>query len=91
MPERRERLQVRTYDNGWVFSHFDFAWNDQLRDLALNALRALDRAGLGAVDLAAKFRRGRMQDAVVVEVNSAPGLRSETTLERYTQAMRNLT
>jgi hypothetical protein len=87
--DERERLQVRTYGNGWVFTRQGILTAPRIDDLAIQAARE-SNARMAAVDIVAKWRDGVCTDARVVEINSAPALRSETTLNAYTEALRPL-
>ena len=85
----RERLQVRTYENGWVFARDDMLWDESLGRTAAQAVAACG-SNIGAVDMIAKWENDRLRDHAIIEINSAPALRSETTLRAYTNALRPL-
>lgn len=86
---------VRNHKKGWVFAHKDLICDtgggrEEISSLAIAACRAIgiDFAG---VDLLAKYDEdGRFLDAVVCEVNSAPGMSSPTTFQRYMKAFEAL-
>lgn len=91
VPDERQRLQVRTYGNGWVFTRNNILDDPSIRTLAVNAIQAVG-ADFGAVDIVAKWNRNRTEctDVRVVEINSAPALRSTTTLAAYVNAFGRL-
>ena len=82
---------VRNHKRGWVFAHNDLICDtgggrDTIESLAKEACHALgiDFAG---VDILAKYdEEGHFVDAVVCEVNSAPGMSSPTTFKAYVKA-----
>jgi hypothetical protein len=85
---RVDRL-VRAHSRGWVFAHGSLSVTPEdagkIGELAIRAVKAL-RLDFGAVDVLAildKETPRRVSKAVVCEVNTAPGLSSITTLERY--------
>jgi hypothetical protein len=83
-------LLIRNHDRGWIFAHNQIVIRRQIKELAVNAVEALG-LHFGAVDVLAKFdppinRSLIFKDAVVCEVNTAPGLSSNTTLDAYTKA-----
>jgi hypothetical protein len=80
---------IRSHDRGWVFAHGNLSVipvdADRLGDLAIAAIKTLG-LDFGAVDILAildKETPRRVSKAVVCEVNTAPGLSSITTLEKY--------
>lgn len=79
LPDPEVRYRVRTYGNGWVFAVNDIeplsADNQQL---AIDAMTAVG-AGSGCVDMAVT------EDGIghVIEINSAPALRSDTVAAAY--------
>ena len=88
LPAHRERLQVRTYGNGWVFTRHDIRDHQHIRDLAIQAAQALGNMPMAVVDIVAEWRGAMPMRMAVVEVNTAPALRSDTLLEAYVEAFR---
>jgi hypothetical protein len=72
---------VRNHGNGWVYATSGI---EPSNDMLLQSLDAVKACGLdfGAVDILMKSEK-----AYVVEVNTAPGLGSPTTLDAYTKAI----
>lgn len=70
--------KVRNLANGYVFCRDGIREPDGLRELAINATRAVGYS-LGAVDIAYNEHHSRL---VVLEVNANPGMQG-TTLEKY--------
>lgn len=87
LPAHRERLQVRTYGNGWVFARHDIRDHQSIRDLAVSAAAAIDRMAMAVVDIAAEWRGGVPSRMAVIEVNTAPALRSDTLTDHYVDAL----
>jgi hypothetical protein len=82
---------ARNWENGCYFTSEDldrFANEAELRDLESLALKSVETLGLdfGAVDLLIT-KRGK---PYVLEVNTAPGLRSEATYNAYEGALKKL-
>lgn len=77
---------VRNLDGGWVFAVSNVTLSDQVRN---NAINAVDAIGLdfGAVDIIAKGRAGQETESYVLEINTAPGQRGDTTINRYAKAI----
>ena len=75
---------VRNLAGGWVFCHNNITCPDGLHDLAI---KAIDTLGLdfGAVDIIEESHTGMLY---VLEVNTAPGLSSPTTLNAYVNAIK---
>jgi len=73
--------QIRNHDNGWIFAR-DAAEPipNSLLDMASSAVNCLG-LHFGAVDLGWNHKYGQ---GVVFEVNTAPGLAGEQTLNSYT-------
>ncbi len=74
--------KVRNLANGYVFCRDGIVEPAGLRDVAINATRAVGY-DLGAVDIAYNERSNRL---VVLEVNANPGMQG-TTLEKYAEAI----
>lgn len=70
---------IRNLAGGWVYCHNNVSLPDSVLDMAK---QAIDILGLdfGAVDI---IRKKRTDDYYVLEVNTAPGLQSETTINAY--------
>lgn len=87
---RDERL-IRNYSNGWVFCINDVVWpDDSIEDEAhQQAVAAVKSLGLdfGAVDLVLEKETNV---PFVLEVNTAPGLESETVRSRYAERFKEL-
>lgn len=95
--ERQDRTTIRNHYNGWVFAHDNLSVTEPADIAALNALgcAAIKAIGLdfGAVDILAILDEGtprRLKNAVVCEVNSAPGIENTKTLEAYTRAFNRI-
>lgn len=74
--------QVRNLANGYVFCRDNITEPSELRELAVNACKALGRSQ-GAVDVIWNEKQGK---CYVLEVNSNPGMEG-TTLEKYANAI----
>lgn len=72
---------IRNTVNGWIFSREGVTQNPKVVEQAVRAVQALG-LDFGAVDVLWNDKK-----AVVLEVNTAPGL-CGTTLVRYTEAIR---
>lgn len=83
---------VRSYDNGWIFSHnLDIVEEDRaaIESTCVSAVKALG-LDFGAVDVLAILDKGtprRIKSHKVCEVNTAPGLESPTTIQAYVNAI----
>jgi glutathione synthase/RimK-type ligase-like ATP-grasp enzyme len=77
--------KIRTHDNGFVYCREDLEVPDSVKEEALKAVEAVGLS-FGAVDVIYNRHRGQ---AYVLEINTAPGL-TGTTLERYTEALKEL-
>lgn len=84
---------VRSHENGWVHAHEDLHLPGETRttlgDAAIAACQALG-LDFGAVDLLVRFSKrdpNNMLGYAVCEVNTAPGLENNDTLEAYKQAI----
>ena len=75
---------VKNHRNGWVFARDGIDIPQEVKDVAVQALMALS-LDFGAVDIIYT----PTGEALVLEVNTAPGLEG-TTLERYTVAFKEL-
>lgn len=73
---------IRNHNKGWIFAREGVLDVPQVKEEAFKAIAALG-LDFGAVDIAWNERR-----AVVLEVNTAPGL-TGTTLTKYLEAIRN--
>ena len=79
------RSEVRTYRNGWVFCVKDITPLSAIsNEVVLNAMDACG-AKMGCVDLMVMNDTGL---PVVIELNSAPALRSNTVCESYVKAIK---
>lgn len=79
LPEKRIRHRIRTYGNGWAFAVHDIVpLSEDNQKLAISAMHAVN-AGSGCVDMAVT------EDGIgyVIEINSAPALRSDTVANAY--------
>jgi len=95
--ERRQNgdALVRTHANGWVFAVNDLAcdakhYRERLVELATRAAAAVG-ANHCAVDILVKHPANRPMrdwDMVVCEINSAPALEADSTLNAYVEAFR---
>lgn len=75
---------IKTYKNGWVFKQNDkVELTTIIEDLAVRAMEAVG-LDFGCVDIAFTDPN----KPIVVETNSAPGLRSPTTLKAFAQAIK---
>lgn len=79
--EGRNRY-VRSHNNGWVFAHEGVECSDAVRETAINAVKALE-LDFGAVDIAVT-KKGK---PYVFEVNTAPGLENQKTIDAYLHAI----
>lgn len=73
---------IRSHKNGWIFCRQNIIERDDLKTLAVSAVKALG-LDFGAVDVVMTSRG----TAKVLEVNTAPALEN-TTLERYVNAIK---
>lgn len=81
-----ERI-IRNHRNGWIFAVENVVYptadtEERLREAAVAAVRALG-LDFGAVDLV--VGKTNRANVYVLEVNTAPGLSSPTTLRAYTE------
>jgi len=77
-------MDVRNLAGGWVFARNQVALGEPALEQARAAVEALG-LDFGAVDLVLEKRTER---PVVLEVNSAPGISSPTTLAAYVEAIK---
>lgn len=80
-------MLIRNHKRGWVFTMNDLDWHQDIGQMAIDALEVLggDYAG---VDILARWDdNGNFIDAVICEVNSAPGMRG-STFDRYVEAFK---
>lgn len=75
---------MRNHANGFIFAHEGVDIPDDVKELAVGAVAALD-LDFGAVDLI----QTKMGKWYVLEVNTACGL-AGTTLKKYAEQFRNL-
>jgi glutathione synthase/RimK-type ligase-like ATP-grasp enzyme len=80
--EDERNTKIRNLANGYVFCRDGIVEPPTLRQLAINATRALGYR-LGAVDVAYNVKKEQL---VVLEVNANPGMQG-TTLEKYAEAI----
>jgi hypothetical protein len=87
---------VRSLENGWVHAHENLHlpgdFKDKISEAAIKAVVALG-LDFGAVDIIAQFgtkNTGKLYGFAVLEVNTAPGLGNQVTLEAYCNAIKGL-
>lgn len=83
VPDEQVNWQIRNHSNGWIFARDGVVAPDCVRTSAVAAVAALGLE-FGAVDIGYNEHK---QDAVVYEVNTAPGLEG-STLDAYYGAFR---
>jgi glutathione synthase/RimK-type ligase-like ATP-grasp enzyme len=71
---------VRNHDNGWIYATSNTELSEEIQSVSRNTINALG-LDYGAVDLIVKDG-----DPMVLEVNTAPGMTANSTLEAYTGA-----
>jgi hypothetical protein len=84
---------VRSHGNGWIFAHEALFLPDNLRTaLSHAAVAAVSSLGLdfGAVDVAVRAPDKIYLDLKVLEVNTAPGLESQKTVNAYINCLKEL-
>lgn len=84
-PDEAVNWQIRNHDNGWVFARDGVSPPSCVLDAARRAVVALG-LDFGAVDVG---YNAHSKEAVVYEVNTAPGLEG-TTLDKYYAAIRTI-
>lgn len=77
-----EESDVRNLNSGWVYRTNNLKRLERVEQLAINAVNALG-LDFGAVDII-KDENG---DVFVLEINSAPGLGNQETLDAYVNAL----
>lgn len=91
MFEKPGQGDVRTWSNGWIFAHRSLhlpkAADEIMERACINAVAAVG-LDFGAVDILAKFDGDRLEACAVCEVNSAPGLVKDQTIEAYVKAIK---
>lgn len=75
---------VRNLENGWVFAHENVVCPEIVKHEALKAVAAL-HLDFGAVDVAID----KTGQPYVFEVNTAPGLENQQTINAYVDAFKN--
>lgn len=76
--------QIRNYKNGWIYCRNNIEIPEDLKQLALDSVKALSY-NQGAADIIWNEKENK---CYILEVNTAPGL-SNNTLEKYKQAFIN--
>ena len=84
----KPNMLVRNRGLGWAFCRNDIDHDPLIERIAIDACADLgiDYAG---VDILAKWEGGKLIDAVVCEVNSAPGMSDKNTFKAYTDAIQH--
>lgn len=79
---------VRSHDNGWVFCRYegDDLFTVRLVALAHDAIKAVS-LNFGAVDI---IYNSHYDKLYVLEINTAPGIENSSTLEFYTNSIKEL-
>lgn len=77
---------VRNLDSGWVYAVSDARPSRIVLEAAVNAIAAIG-LDFGAVDIIAKGRKGGERECWVLEVNTAPGQRGDTTVTVYARGI----
>lgn len=75
---------VRNFDNGWIHAHENVNCPEAAKEMALKAIKALG-LHFGAVDIGVT-KKGL---PFVFEVNTAPGLENQQTINAYINAINN--
>jgi len=77
---------IRNHGRGWIFAHNNIYRSKLVRNVGLSAVSAVG-LDFGAVDILATVVGNKVVEAVVCEVNSAPGMSSPTTFNAYVNAL----
>lgn len=86
---------VRSHANGWVHAHEGLHLPSEARvSIESAAVQAVVALGLdfGAVDILARYSKknpSKLKQLAVCEVNTAPGLENQVTIEAYTNAIKS--
>lgn len=78
-------FKIRSYNNGWVFCREDIFIPEEVLNVSLFAVKALN-LDIAAVDV--RYKEST-KEVVVLEVNTAPGLVG-TTINSYVNAIKEL-
>ena len=78
---------IRNKANGWVFAHQNILWDNKLGEMAIKAIEAVG-LDFGGVDILSRWKGGKLVEAVVCEVNSAPGMSKSKTFEAYINSIK---
>lgn len=79
-----EEDQIRSHENGWIFTRGNLRRLERIEQLAIDAVEAVG-LDFGAVDII----KDDNNVCYVLEINTACGM-ADTTLENYAEAIRNL-
>ncbi len=82
--EENRNAYVRNHENGWIFAHQNVVCPDNVKEIAVKAVNALS-LDFGAVDIGVN----KAGEAFVFEVNTAPGLENQQTIQAYINAFNN--
>lgn len=86
-------MDVRNHHRGWVFAHNDLALRgdalEYIKKISLDAAKVLGLDYCG-IDILVRLEDGddNFKDAVICEVNSAPGMSSKQTFDAYVGAFK---
>lgn len=85
VPDQKVNWRIRNHDNGFIFARGNLEAPQRVMDLAKNCCEnfGLDIAGVDVL------YRAKENKAMILEVNSAPGIEG-TTVEKYAKALRKL-
>ncbi len=83
---------IRSYENGWVFANEVVGTPPDLNRVKHEAVLAVNAHGLdfGAVDVLVTGPGATFSKVVVCEVNTAPSLDGETTLNNYVNVIKEI-
>lgn len=76
---------IRSHGRGWVFAKVNVERFPEIEELAISAVNALELS-FGAVDILARCVKGELVECVVCEVNTAPALSADSTMDAYVGA-----